>query len=74
MQSKELLIDLYAHCNECMKEIPDDIAPFEYSDLSIGLTKSKDYIQVWCERHNMEVALLALASSLSDAKCPCEDC
>lgn len=73
MPIKELLIDLYAHCNVCMKQKPDDIAPFEYVDLSIGLTKTKDYVQIWCNRHNIEVALLQLAAPL-DSKCTCEDC
>lgn len=69
-----LLIDLYCHCQLCLEERPAHISPHKWVDMSIGLTKSKTHIQIWCERHQAEVALLELATPLNSSKCTCEDC
>jgi hypothetical protein len=72
---KELLIEQYAHCGECLREKPDDIAPVDYAKYSIGITKDKSYVQVWCEHHQGEVALLQLAKPLDITNsCNCEHC
>jgi hypothetical protein len=72
---KELLIEQYAHCGECLREKPDDIAPVDYAKYSIGITKDKSYVQVWCEHHQGEVALLQLATPLDITNsCNCEHC
>jgi|DEB0MinimDraft_6_1074348.scaffolds.fasta_scaffold154700_1 hypothetical protein len=72
---KELLIEQYAHCGECLREKPDDIAPVDYAKYSIGITKDKSYVQVWCEHHQGEVALLQLATPLDITNsCNCNHC
>jgi len=43
----------YFHCAKCLEEIPDDITPADYQDISVGVTKYG--IQVWCERHEESI-------------------
>lgn len=71
----ENLIVQYAHCGYCLKERPPHYSPMEWQDISVGLVKDKHHIQIWCNRHEMEVALLALAKQLDiNNACECEHC
>ncbi len=49
-----LSIISYMHCGECLKEIPKDISPQNWSQIEIGFTKKG--IQIWCKRHNINIA------------------
>jgi len=47
----------YWHCSDCLTELPSiypPVSPAEYASLSIGPTKTG--FQVWCVRHNKNVA------------------
>jgi len=46
-------ISTYLHCGECLKEIPDGVAPRDYQRIQTGFTEHG--IQVWCTRHNLNV-------------------
>jgi len=65
MRNKENQIKGYMHCAECMKElrrgdgIPDGITAQEYQSIEVGLTDIG--VQVWCKRHDMEVAHIPMA-------------
>jgi len=51
--SNEKKIVMYQHCGLCLKEIPQDKSPQDFSALEIGWTKIG--LQVWCKRHNCNV-------------------
>lgn len=57
-------IQMFMHCKECMMEVkaghPDTLgqSPREYARLEVGLLGDGTTLQVWCVRHEMEVALL----------------
>ncbi len=46
----------YLHCADCAKEKPEYISFRDWSELSVGLTEQG--IQVWCDRHEQNVALI----------------
>ena len=72
MSYKENLIVQYGHCGECLESKPPHYTPMEWQDISVGLTNDMEHVQIWCNRHEMEVALLALASKITpDMQCDC---
>lgn len=46
----------FMHCGECLKELDGSVSPREYTHNEIGWTK--DGLQVWCVRHEMNVIKL----------------
>lgn len=46
-------IQAYFHCQQCLNERPADIAPRDWSRLSVGWTR--EGFQVWCVRHDRNV-------------------
>ena len=50
---KELSIEMYFHCRECLEEKPDDQSPREWAALEVGWTTLG--FQVWCKRHERNV-------------------
>jgi len=50
------VIGMYLHCSKCIDEIREKRidSPRDYQRIQIGWTKPG--LQVWCVRHNMEVA------------------
>lgn len=46
-------INLYFHCKECFKELPDGMSPKEYADTQAGWTKQG--FQIWCNRHDRKI-------------------
>ena len=49
----------HMHCKRCLMEMPDDVSPREFLNLEVGLTATRN-IQVWCKRHEMNVAIVAI--------------
>ena len=47
---------MFLHCAECLKDRPEDQSPRDYIHVEVGQTK--DGIQVWCIRHEMNVLAL----------------
>jgi hypothetical protein len=43
----------YAHCGQCLDSLPKNESPASYARLSVGFTEIG--LQIWCERHNMNV-------------------
>ena len=56
--SESCRIISYVHCTRCIEEKPDGISPQEWQDASIGVTGDAQ-IQVWCNRHNVNIAVLS---------------
>lgn len=46
-------IDMYLHCEKCLKEIPPNTAPRDWARLNVGFTAHG--IQIWCVRHDLNV-------------------
>lgn len=46
-------INLYFHCAECLKEVPEGVAPKEYQKIQAGSTDRG--VQVWCLRHDLNI-------------------
>ena len=44
----------YMHCRKCLEEKPSDRSPAEWADSELGFTK--EGIQIWCNRHNINLA------------------
>jgi len=52
-------IDAFLHCPACLKQVRADVelhdeSPRSYARLEIGLTKTG--LQIWCTRHELNVA------------------
>lgn len=52
MSEKEK-IHSFLHCGQCLREKPRGVSPAEHARIQAGLTATG--IQVWCNRHRMEV-------------------
>jgi len=46
-------INLYIHCNKCIKELPAATSPSDFQDIKVGFTEKG--IQVWCKRHDQSM-------------------
>ncbi len=53
MSKKEVEIHSYMHCAKCLKELPSGESPASFARLSVGWTRLG--LQVWCNRHNLNV-------------------
>lgn len=49
-------IEMFFHCAQCMRERPEHLSPREWASLEVGRTP--EGIQVWCKRHEVNVAHL----------------
>lgn len=47
-------IKRYFQCAKCIKELPPGVSPQEWARFNVGFTPQG--IQVWCVRHNCNVA------------------
>lgn len=54
-------IDSYFHCRLCLKNLPKGVSPGEYQSIEVGLTK--EGFQVWCRRHDANVAHFRLPAA-----------
>lgn len=52
-------ITTFMHCMKCLEELPVGVSPRDWVRTSIGITK-KGHFQVWCNRHNINVAHIEL--------------
>ena len=43
----------FYHCKKCLASIPPEESPASWARLSVGF--SKEGMQVWCERHQLNV-------------------
>jgi len=55
----------FAHCRSCLRELPDDQSPHEYSRLEVGIHSNGAVIDVMCTRHDELVVRLPLATTIS---------
>jgi len=54
--SKTNDIQRFFHCKQCLNELPDNTSPREWVRIEAGWTK--EGLQVWCVRHEMNVISL----------------
>lgn len=64
-------IQAYMHCSRCLKERPDGVAPKDWAKLSIGFTN--EGLQVWCNRHNINVMHVHFEGYKHPANLTCEE-
>ena len=57
-----LQISTFYYCAKCLTECPPDITPRDWARTQTGFTASGN-IQVWCNRHNVNVVLLTFRSA-----------
>lgn len=64
-------IKMYLHCAKCLHELPAGVSPADYAKVNVGITN--DGIQIWCIRHDCNVALLTKddIAELKDVPCAC---
>ena len=65
-------IQVYIHCRRCMEEKPSLMSPKEFSKISIG--KTPDGLQIWCDRHDEEIASFPFDWSDEPNYCECDSC
>jgi hypothetical protein len=46
-------ITRFIHCKRCIEELPPSTSPMDWARLSVGFTPQG--IQVWCNRHEINV-------------------
>lgn len=73
--SDESGIVTYAHCAQCIEEMPMGTSPKKWKRLEVGFLED-GRLMIWCERHKMPVAILNLANPIrrSCAACGDPDC
>lgn len=49
----------FVHCGKCIQEKPKGVSPSAWAQLEVGYTK--EGIQVWCRRHEINVVHLKWA-------------
>jgi len=59
-------IGAYLHCKKCLEEIPDGVSPMEWSRTQAGWTAKG--IQVWCNRHDLNVIHMDFEGTKHPAK------
>lgn len=64
-------INMFMHCKDCLREIPEGVSPRDYSAIEVGLTGSGEAIQIWCRRHEKHVAVFDLAHKV---EAHCHEC
>lgn len=52
--SNENEIKQFLHCSLCLQELPKGESPRSFAQLEVGFTKQG--LQVWCKRHEANVA------------------
>ena len=72
-------IDLYIHCQDCIKDLPEDLSPQENIHMEAGViydeTTDSSMIVFNCVRHESTIGTMALKyNPLEHAQCDCEDC
>lgn len=61
-------IKMYMHCAQCLKILPRGESPESFARISVGSTGQG--FQVWCNRHNINIAVIeADSSSIHDMEC-----
>lgn len=53
----------YMHCGKCLKERPADQSPMEFARQQMAITVG-GMLQLWCTRHEINIAVIA--PSVSD--------
>jgi hypothetical protein len=68
-------IQFYFHCKKCINERPAKISMSKFSTISVGITFSGQ-IQIWCNRHQMEIANFSNVHELRQGigECKCAEC
>ena len=46
-------IEVFFHCKECMRELPNGQSPQDYQRIQAGWTTKG--LQVWCNRHDLNI-------------------
>ena len=70
----ENIIELYSHCFLCIEELNEldfFTSPQDYADISVGLAADQKRMQLWCNRHNVNIHIFELAETLEAC---CDDC
>ena len=52
----------FMHCSLCIAELPPETSPREYAHNEVGILRNGD-IQVWCIRHEKNVAIFDMETS-----------
>lgn len=65
-------IEKFLHCKKCWENKPPHLSMRDYARLSVGMTQ-EGTLQVWCERHDMEVGNIAVVPD-PRLSCDCHEC
>ena len=66
-KSNENQIEMYHHCGMCLDEKPADQSPKDWARIQTGWTR--DGIQIWCTRHNVNVMHMDFQGQKHPADC-----
>lgn len=58
----------YMHCGKCLREMPQGESPSSWARLDAGITEKG--MQLWCRRHEVNVALIEWADATDKAQNP----
>lgn len=53
--------NVYFNCTKCLEELPRNTSPKEYARQQLSITK--EGLQLWCNRHDMNIALIRLRAA-----------
>jgi len=66
-------IKAFAHCKDCLMEIPEGMSPQDYVWIECGMNED-DMFQVNCVRHNKILMAVELKNTPSTFNDGCSDC
>lgn len=63
----------YLHCRKCVASLPRGKSMRQYARAQVGLNKDGQF-EVWCNRHDISVAVLTEELRKQLIVTPCEEC
>jgi len=66
----------YAHCKQCISNLPEGESPDSYSNLEAIMDLKTGVITLGCKRHNLPIVSAMLPGDLAQhlIDCGCEQC
>lgn len=61
------------NCVRCLTELPKGQSPFDYAKQQVSVTADGN-LQVWCNRHDINIALIDIQGQAQDLAHTCDAC
>lgn len=63
-------IVMFMHCEDCIKEKPENVSPAEYANFEVGIAKNRKLV-IYCKRHERIAGEFTLKNPPAIGPCQC---